>query len=56
VEIERSTTTPKPTTVVNNCEWVRSIYDPSVIVQGDKHLDPGDVWMLAVEVTRDRFD
>src|SRR5687768_1836959 len=27
-----------------------------VIVQGDWHLDPGDVWRLAVEVTRDRFD
>jgi hypothetical protein len=27
-----------------------------VIVQRDWHLDPGDICMVAVEVTRDRFD
>ena len=37
-------------------EAVRARIDWKVIVQGGKHLNPGDVWMLAVEVTRDRFD
>jgi homoserine O-acetyltransferase len=36
--------------------WVEAARKNYVIVQGGKHLNPGDVWMLAVEVTRDRFD